>query len=85
MTAHEPGKVVMPPAAKRVSGFIAVHESWEGPDSHIRTTGEYGADDRCTLTTRDLKLMLEEMSTIAHLLEEERTKNALLTGKQGLA
>lgn len=78
MTAHEPGKVVMSPAAKRVAAFIGEHEAWEGIDSHIRTTGEYGTETRLSLTSRDLKLMLNEMSTIAHLLEEERAKNAQL-------
>jgi hypothetical protein len=45
-------------ALARVNQFVTEHESWEGENSHIRTTGEYGTPERYSLNSGDLKALL---------------------------
>ena len=45
-------------AVARVREFVTEHELWEGEDSHISTTGEYGTFERFTLNSGDLRAIL---------------------------
>ncbi len=45
-------------AAQRVQEFCDSHDDWEGEQDYVIQTGEYGADDRVTLSKADLRELL---------------------------
>jgi hypothetical protein len=60
---------MMSTARERVQAFVDSHESWEGEDSHISTTGEYGSPVRLSLYSNDLRALLAELAhweSLAH-------------------
>jgi hypothetical protein len=51
-------------AVMRTRVFIREKEEWDGPDAFIALTGEYGSPKRVSITTLDLKLVLDRLATL---------------------
>ena len=51
-------------ALVRVRKFVVEHESWEGENTHIATTGVYSSPDRYSLNSGDLKTVTNALGRI---------------------